>query len=258
MRSRPSSKDTFGSQSSRVRARVMSGWRTLGSSTGRGFSTIRERDPVRVRWIRAHPMPLPDDDGDVAEIALIQQDVTEERRRAVERLRESERRYQELFDSVLEGIGAIDENEIVEFCNPVFAGIFGYESPEAMAGASLTSLVPDDQREIFRLQSDARRRKRWASRLCSSARRRSASSSRCRRAFRAAALRSRRARLAWTNARSAALKSTGRWSSHTSASASGALRKASSSWSLVSHRWSAARSPCLQSMNARPGSTANA
>ncbi len=43
---RPSSSVTFGSQPSSVRARVMSGWRTFGSSVGSGLKTSRLFDPV--------------------------------------------------------------------------------------------------------------------------------------------------------------------------------------------------------------------
>src|SRR5207302_1872426 len=43
---RPSSVSTRGSHPSSARARVMSGWRTLGSSTGSGRNTISLREPV--------------------------------------------------------------------------------------------------------------------------------------------------------------------------------------------------------------------
>ena len=43
---RPSRSSTSGSQPSRSRARVMSGWRTCGSSTGSASNTISERDSV--------------------------------------------------------------------------------------------------------------------------------------------------------------------------------------------------------------------
>src|SRR5882762_2857372 len=46
VRRSPSSSDTFGSQPSVSRARWMSGWRTFGSSVGRGRSTMRLRLPV--------------------------------------------------------------------------------------------------------------------------------------------------------------------------------------------------------------------
>ena len=46
----PSSKSTFGSQPSRVLARVMSGWRTFGSSTGKGLYSSCDFVPVR-RWM---------------------------------------------------------------------------------------------------------------------------------------------------------------------------------------------------------------
>src|SRR6185503_3064125 len=43
---RPASRSTFGSQPRIARARPISGWRTLGSSSGSGRKTISLRDPV--------------------------------------------------------------------------------------------------------------------------------------------------------------------------------------------------------------------
>ena len=50
---RPSSSETFGAHSRIVVARVMSGLRTFGSSTGSGLWTMRLDDPVSRRIVRA-------------------------------------------------------------------------------------------------------------------------------------------------------------------------------------------------------------
>src|SRR5690348_11224295 len=52
--SSPWRREIFGSQPSRVRARVMSGRRRAGSSGGSGMRTISEREPVTARTSRAH------------------------------------------------------------------------------------------------------------------------------------------------------------------------------------------------------------
>ena len=49
----PLSTSTRGSQPSRLRARVMSGWRTLGSSAGSGMKTSSLREPASLTIIWA-------------------------------------------------------------------------------------------------------------------------------------------------------------------------------------------------------------
>ena len=84
-------------------------------------------------------------------------DITKQRR--VEAALEiSEKRYQELFDSVMEGLGLVDENEIVRYCNPAFAGIFGESSPRDMIGKSILDYIEEGER-TFVLAETARRKK---------------------------------------------------------------------------------------------------
>ncbi len=73
-------------------------------------------------------------------------DITE-RKRAEEALKESESRYQEMFNSVIEGIAVVDKHETIRFCNPSYARIFDEASPETMVGHRLLDYVVDDQRD---------------------------------------------------------------------------------------------------------------
>ena len=75
-------------------------------------------------------------------------DVTKHRQ-AQAALKESENRYHELFDSVMEGIGLVDENEIIKFCNPAFARIFEGDSVNDMLGKNLLDYFPQSQKEII-------------------------------------------------------------------------------------------------------------
>ena len=75
-------------------------------------------------------------------------DITD-RKRAEEELQKSEKRYQELFNSVLEGIALVDDREVVEFCNPAYADIFGAADPADMVNRSIREFIPPDKIDLF-------------------------------------------------------------------------------------------------------------
>ena len=81
------------------------------------------------------------------------------RKQAEEALRQSENQYHELFNSVLEGIGIVDENEIIKFCNPALARIFEVNSPDELIGKKLPAYLADDQEQHFFDETAKRRMK---------------------------------------------------------------------------------------------------
>jgi len=80
-------------------------------------------------------------------------DITE-RKQARQALQESEKNYQELFNSVMEGIGIVDENEIIRFCNPAYAKIFDKESAADLIDKCILEFIPEDQKEIFYAETE--------------------------------------------------------------------------------------------------------
>jgi PAS domain S-box-containing protein len=84
-------------------------------------------------------------------------DITE-RKKAEEALQKSEGRYQELFDSVMEGIGVVDENEVIRFCNPAYAQIFDRDSAEDIIGECWLRYVPENHKQ--QVLSEIEKRKR--------------------------------------------------------------------------------------------------
>ena len=107
----------------------------------------------RVWWVRGYPVF--DDDNNIIGAVEVTQNITE-RKKAEEALRKSEQRYQELFNSLVEGIGLADQNDIIKYVNPAFANIFEIESPEAMLGTCLLDYLSDEHKRIIR--KDARNR----------------------------------------------------------------------------------------------------
>ena len=74
-----------------------------------------------------------------------------------ETLKSSETRYQELFNSALEGIGIIDENGILLFCNPSMTGIADVDDVSQIIGKSIYDFVQGDQLDIITEQLKKRR-----------------------------------------------------------------------------------------------------
>jgi two-component system cell cycle sensor histidine kinase/response regulator CckA len=82
---------------------------------------------------------------------------TVSRLRAEQALASTEARYHEVFGTIQEGIGIVDDNETILLANPAYARIFDEESVDAIIGRSLFEFLPDDQREIVLKQTEQRR-----------------------------------------------------------------------------------------------------
>lgn len=74
-----------------------------------------------------------------------------------EALTESEDRYQEMFNAVMEGIGFVDENEIIRYANPAFVKIFGEKSVEDILGKKLLGYFAESQKNIIFLETNKRK-----------------------------------------------------------------------------------------------------
>ncbi len=75
------------------------------------------------------------------------------RKVAEEARNESEKRFEELYNSVIEGVGLVNPQGIITFCNPSYAKIFEEKSAEAMIGKPLLDYLTDAQKELVREQS---------------------------------------------------------------------------------------------------------
>jgi PAS domain S-box-containing protein len=67
--------------------------------------------------------------------------LSQQQRLVIEKnLAESEKKYRELVDTMMEGIWMVDQNELTTFVNPTMAAMLGY-SPEEIIGQSILSFL---------------------------------------------------------------------------------------------------------------------
>ncbi len=74
----------------------------------------------------------------------------QERKRAEALLRDSERRYRELYERSLDGYARMDLDLIIRECNTPFAAMLGHSHPEGLIGRSFLEILPDRDHDSFR------------------------------------------------------------------------------------------------------------
>jgi len=114
------------------------------------------KDGKRVCFL-TNGVPILDEQGNLVGYRGVDKDITEHKQ-AAEAIRESENRYQELFSSVMEGIGIVDENKIIKYCNPALVEIFEEDSASNLVGKNLLDYIPESQREAVLLETENRRK----------------------------------------------------------------------------------------------------
>ncbi len=84
-------------------------------------------------FFRVSGFPIRNPSGQVSEVIKISRDITE-RKRAMEALEESERRYRALVDSALVGVFRTTSDGKVLYANHALASMMGFERPEEIYG----------------------------------------------------------------------------------------------------------------------------
>lgn len=88
--------------------------------------------------------------------AVLFKDISE-RKRVEDAIHESEARYSELFNSIMEGVGIVDENEIVRLCNPAFSQIYDAEGPDGMIGKNVMDFTAEEHKQTILAQTELRK-----------------------------------------------------------------------------------------------------
>jgi PAS domain S-box-containing protein len=93
--------------------------------------TIADVSDVPHRWVRAFIYPVKDAGGNVQEVVLVHEDITE-RMEAEEERRRAEEKYRSIFENAVEGIFQTTVEGRFVTANPTLARMLGYDSPEEL------------------------------------------------------------------------------------------------------------------------------
>ncbi len=92
--------------------------------------------------------PTLDSLGEITGSSAIVRDITE-KRRTEKAFLEQKQLLSEVFENIHEGVGIVDEQEKVIFCNPAYAGIFGCSMEQVLGHSLLEFFDPESQRLIL-------------------------------------------------------------------------------------------------------------
>ncbi len=103
--------------------------------------------PQSQRWVQAYIYPVKDESGEIREVVLMHEDITE-RKHAEEDLQESEARFRTLIETTFDGIIIHDHGAILD-ANHGTAVMFGYRLSELIGKSILELAVPEYHQEIL-------------------------------------------------------------------------------------------------------------
>ncbi len=121
----------------------------------------RRENPVltksgQERLIAWHNTVLKDENGEVISLLSSGEDITEQKM-AEDALKESERHYRLLANSITEGLTQIDENGIKLYVNNKYAEIFGY-TPEQMIGHHWSEFYDEKAKKVVEKELSHRKK----------------------------------------------------------------------------------------------------
>lgn len=132
---------------------VFQHWQMLVSEASNALFTIEYRlcdHQGAWRWIRSRDRVMQwSENGSVVRALAILTDITEARQ-VEDRLRESEVRYQTLFDQTNDAVFIIDQDLIYLEVNQRAADMLGYTIEELVGRPASDFIVPDEQRDVAR------------------------------------------------------------------------------------------------------------
>lgn len=124
----------------------------LGKIYAMGFSRQSELFGSAIILLR-QGMEL--NDKNVLETFISQASVALQRKHAESALAESEKQYRTLVETLQEGLGVVDPEEVIVFANPSFCGMLGY-SREELVGKNVREIIPRREQDKL-LEQTAKR-----------------------------------------------------------------------------------------------------
>ena len=107
------------------------------------------------RIISFHNAIIKDARGQISGALVSAEDITD-RKLADEALRESEEKYRTLVETAQEGLGIVDPDENILFCNRAYGRLLGYETEE-LIGLNLQHLTVPEEFAKYREQTQKRK-----------------------------------------------------------------------------------------------------
>ena len=126
-------------------------WQLLMDQEGRvlDFETPIYRRDGRVIWVRSHTRALENADGEVTAYEGTVEDITD-RRKAEERLRQSEDRFRSLVQHTSDVISLLDANGTVRYESPSGRSLTGWSERERLGQDAFAIVHGDDRAEVRR------------------------------------------------------------------------------------------------------------
>ena len=121
-------------------------------ATNENENVLRNGKRVWVAWTNK---PILDPDGKLVEILCIGNDITE-RKRAEERLAESEVKYRTLVEGMSEAVMQVDKDDRVQFVNPQFCQMIGYREDELLGRVGYEIYFDPEEQELIRRKNRLR------------------------------------------------------------------------------------------------------
>ena len=109
-----------------------------------------------IRWVLEKGQCVVNEQGNATFLDGVILDITAHKR-AEEELQQQKSFLDEIFNNVQEGIGLVDEDENIVFCNPAYAKIFENDE-DALVGTNLDRFFHDNAFSIIRKQTGTRKK----------------------------------------------------------------------------------------------------
>lgn len=103
----------------------------------------------RVRWLSTRIYPLKDINGNVTNIVITHEDVSD-KVYAEKLLKESEQKHRTLISNISDVIAVLDREGVITYKSPNITGQFGWDPDELIGRHGLETVHPDDRERIGR------------------------------------------------------------------------------------------------------------
>lgn len=118
--------------------------------------TIAGVTDIPFRWVRAYIYPVKDELGQIREVVLLNEDISEQRR-AEESLKEKEQQYRSIFESTTDGVCILASDGRVVEANPAVCAMHGYSYDEFIGIDPMEMTAPECHPKLGEFKAAVRR-----------------------------------------------------------------------------------------------------